>query len=192
MTRILAAMAVAGLLSLGVPPVFAQSSMSGSNSMTQQNPSVGGAPMYAEKNIVQNAMNSPINTTLVSLVKKAGLVQTLEGPGPYTVFAPTNKAFDKVPKSTLSKVQSNDAMLKQVLEYHVVPGRLTTKDIQAKIEAGGGKAELKTVEGQPITATMNGSQIELSGAGGGTAMITTADVAQSNGEIQVINGVLMP
>ena len=188
MSRSLSALAAACLLAIGTP-ALAQSSMS--TSMTQQNPTVGGAPMYASKNIVQNALNSPINTTLVALVKKAGLVQTLEGPGPFTVFAPTNEAFGKLPKATVSKVTSDDALLKKVLTYHVVPGRLTTQNIQDQIRAGGGKAELKTVEGDTITATMNGSNIELAGAGGGTAMIVVSNVAQSNGEIQVINGVLM-
>lgn len=188
MSKSLTALAAACLLLAGTP-ALAQSTMS--NSMSA-NPKVGGASMYSSKNIVQNAMNSPINTTLVSLVKKAGLVQTLEGPGPFTVFAPTNEAFGVLPKSTVSKVTSDDALLKKVLTYHVVPGRLTTQDIERQIQAGGGKANLKTVEGGTITATMNGSNIELTGTGGGKATIVVANVAQSNGEIQVINGVLMP
>ncbi|MGH7660813.1 MAG: fasciclin domain-containing protein [Vulcanimicrobiaceae bacterium] len=190
MSKSLAALAVICLLGTA-GPAFAQSSMSGSMSASG-NPMVGGAPMYPSKNIVQNAMNSKDHTTLVSLVKKAGLVKTLEGPGPFTVFAPTNQAFAKLPKAAVDKVTSDDALLKKVLTYHVVPGQLTTEDIKAKIEAGGGKATLKTVEGDPITATMDGSHIMLTGAGGGSAMITISNVAQSNGEIQVINGVLMP
>ena len=176
-------------MAVGVP-ALAQSSMSGS--MNTQDPMVGGSAMYPSKKIVENAMNSKDHTTLVSLVKKAGLVSTLEGLGPFTVFAPTNAAFAKLPKATVSKVTSDDAVLKKVLTYHVVPARLTTQDIMAQIKAGGGKAILKTVEGDSITATMDGSNIMLTGAGGGSAMITIANVAQSNGEIQVIDGVLMP
>ena len=187
MSKSLIALAIAGLLTLGVP-ALAQSTMASN----MQDPMVGGAAMYASKNIVQNAVNSKDHTTLVSLVKKAGLVSTLEGPGPFTVFAPTNEAFAKLPKAAVSKVTSDDALLKKVLTYHVVAGRLTTADIENKIQSGGGKAELKTVEGDSITATMDGSNIKLTGAGGGSAIITIANVAQSNGEIQVINGVLMP
>lgn len=189
MSKSLIALAVASLLAIGAP-ALAQSSMSGS--MNAQDPMVGGAAMYPSKNIVQNAMNSKDHTTLVSLVKKAGLVSTLEGPGPFTVFAPTNEAFAKLPKATVSKVTSDNVLLTKVLTYHVVPGRLTTQDITAQIKAGGGTAELKTVEGDSVAATMDGSNIRLTGAGGGSAIITIPNVAQSNGEIQVINGVLMP
>lgn len=189
MSKPLAALAVMCLLGTAAP-ALAQSSMSGSMSM--HDPMVGGSAMYPSKNIVQNAINSKDHTTLVSLVKKAGLVSTLEGPGPFTVFAPTNEAFAALPQATVSKVTSDAALLKKVLTYHVVPGRLTTAAIMAQIKAGGGSAMLKTVEGDSITATMDGSHIKLTGAGGGTATITIANVAQSNGEIQVINGVLMP
>lgn len=189
MSKSWAALAVVCLLGMA-GPALAQSSMSGSMSM--HDPMVGGSAMYPSKNIVENAMNSKDHTTLVSLVKKAGLVSTLEGPGPFTVFAPTNAAFAALPKATVDKVTSDDALLKKVLTYHVVPGRLTTEDIMSQIKTGGGTAMLKTVEGDSITATMDGSHIKLAGAGGGTATITIANVAQSNGEIQVINGVLMP
>jgi uncharacterized surface protein with fasciclin (FAS1) repeats len=189
MLKSLAAFAALSVLG-AAGPALAQSTMSGS--MSAQEPMVGGAAMYRSKNIVQNAMNSKDHTTLVSLVKKAGLVSTLEGPGPFTVFAPTNEAFAGLPQATVSKVSGDAALLKKVLTYHVVAGRLTTSDIASKIQAGGGKAMLTTVEGDTITATMDGSKIMLTGAGGGTATITIANVAQSNGEIQVIDGVLMP
>lgn len=194
MKQYLAALAVA-VLAGSAMPALAQSSMSGANASSTMNasdPMVGGAAMYRSKNIVENAMNSKDHTTLVSLVKKAGLVSTLEGPGPFTVFAPTNEAFAALPQATVSKVTSDSALLKKVLTYHVVAGNLTTADIMAQIKAGGGKAMLKTVEGESITATANGSTIMLAGAGGGKAAITIPNVRQSNGEIQVINGVLMP
>lgn len=196
MSKSLAALAVVCLLG-STAPAFAQSSMSGSmsNGMSDsamKDPMVGGAPMYATKNIVQNAVNSKDHTTLVSLVKKAGLVQTLEGPGPFTVFAPTNEAFAALPQATVSKVTGDDALLKKVLTYHVVPGRITTADLMAKIKAGDGKATLKTVQGDVLTATTDGTHIMLAGAGGGKATITIPNVAQSNGEIQVVDGVLIP
>ena len=155
-------------------------------------PMVGGAAMYASKNIVQNAMNSKDHTTLVALVKKAGLVQTLEGPGPFTVFAPTNAAFAKLPKATVDKVTSNNALLTKVLTYHVVAGRLSTADIEQMIQRGGGKATLKTVEGADLTAMMDGSNIVLVDDHGDLATITIPDVYQSNGVIDVINTVLVP
>ncbi len=187
----LAILAAAGSLSLAAP-AFAQSSMGSSMTASAQDPMVGGAAMYPSKNIVQNALNSKDHTTLVSLVKKAGLVETLEGKGPFTVLAPTNEAFDALPKATVSNVTSNDALLKKVLTYHVLPGRVTVADIEAKIQAGGGTAQLKTVEGDTITAKMDGSNVELMGAGGGKAEITVSNVYQSNGVIQVIDGVLIP
>ncbi len=183
----LAALAVAGALSLAAP-VFADSM--GSNSMTM--PMVGGAAMSPSKNIVQNASAANNLTTLVSLVKKADLVATLEGPGPFTVIAPTNSSFAALPKATVDKVTSDDALLKKVLTYHVIPGRLTVDDMKAQISAGGGTAHFKTVEGDDITATMDGSKVELKGAGGGMAEIQTPNVYQSNGVVQVVNGVLMP
>lgn len=158
------------------------------------NPMVGGAPMYANKNIVQNAVNSKVNTTLVAAVKAAGLVDTLEGAGPFTVFAPTNKAFDKLPAGTVQTLlkPENKEKLKAILTYHVVAGRLTTHDLQMKIKEGGGKAMLKTVEGEDLVAEDHGNHIELVGAKGSRASITIPNVEQSNGVIQVINGVLLP
>lgn len=160
----------------------------------KKDPMVGGAAMYPSKNIVQNAMNSQDHTTLVAAVKAAGLVQTLEGPGPFTVFAPTNEAFDKLPAGTvdnLLKPENKDTLVK-ILTYHVVPGKLTTKDIKKMIKKGMGKATLKTVQGEDLTATMQDGNIVLTDEKGGTAMITIPNVIQSNGVIQVINAVLMP
>jgi uncharacterized surface protein with fasciclin (FAS1) repeats len=160
----------------------------------QKDPMVGGAAMYPTKNIVENAVNSKDHTTLVAAVKAAGLVDTLQGPGPFTVFAPTNEAFDKLPSGTvdtLLKPENKDALTK-VLTYHVVPGRLTTKDLKKQIKMGGGKATLKTVQGDPLTATWKDGKIVLTDEKGGTATVTIADVIQSNGVIQVIDTVLMP
>ncbi len=160
----------------------------------QKDPDVGGAAMYANKNIVENAVNSPDHTTLVAAVKAAGLVSTLEGPGPFTVFAPTNEAFDKLPAGTvdtLLKPENKDELVK-VLTYHVVPGRLTVRDLTKRIKAGGGSAKLKTVEGGTLTATLRGGRIMLADEKGGMAAVTIPDVIQSNGVIQVINRVLLP
>lgn len=158
------------------------------------NPMVGGAAMMESKNIIQNASNSKDSTTLVTAVKAAGLVETLEGPGPFTVFAPTNEAFAKLPAGTVDDLlkPENKAKLKAILTYHVVAGKMTVKDLQEKIKEGHGKAMLKTVEGSDLIAEGTGNQIELSGANGSHAKITIANVEQSNGVIQVINGVLMP
>jgi uncharacterized surface protein with fasciclin (FAS1) repeats len=159
-----------------------------------ENPTVGGAAMYANKNIIQNAVNSPIHKTLVAAVKAAGLVDTLSGPGPFTVFAPTDDAFGKLPAGTvdtLVKPESHDTLVK-ILTYHVVPGKITSKQLEKLIKKGGGKATLKTVQGEDLTASMSGSNIVLTDAKGGTSTITTADVMQSNGVIHVIDTVLMP
>lgn len=157
-------------------------------------PMVGGAPMYASKNIVQNAINSKDHTTLVSAVKAAGLVDTLEGPGPFTVFAPTNEAFDKLPPGTVDNLMKpdNKAKLASILKYHVVPGSLTTRELREKIRDGHGEAKLKTVDGSTLTAKEHDGKIELIGANGSHGYITIPNVKQSNGEIQVINGVLLP
>jgi uncharacterized surface protein with fasciclin (FAS1) repeats len=157
-------------------------------------PMVGGAAMYPSKNIVENAMNSKDHTTLVAAVKAAGLVDTLEGPGPFTVFAPTNAAFDKLPAGTVDNLLKPDHQdqLKKVLAYHVVPGRITSHKLASMIKNGGGKAELKTVEGETLTATMNGDDIVLKDQKGDTATVTQADVMQKNGVIHVIDTVLLP
>jgi uncharacterized surface protein with fasciclin (FAS1) repeats len=160
----------------------------------QTDPQVGGADMYPTKNIVENAVNSPINTTLVAAVKAAGLVPTLESKGPFTVFAPTNDAFSKLPAGTVDTLlkPENKDQLTKILTYHVVAGKISTKKILADIKKGGGKATLTTVEGEPLTFTESGGNITITDAKGGTANITTANVYQSNGVIQVIDAVLMP
>lgn len=160
----------------------------------EKNPEVGGAAMYANKNIIENAVNSPIHKTLVAAVKAAGLVDTLSGPGPFTVFAPTDDAFGKLPAGTvdtLVKPESKDTLVK-ILTYHVVPGKISSKQLAKLIKKGGGKATLKTVQGEDLTASMAGDKIVLTDAKGGTSTITTADVFQSNGVIHVIDTVLMP
>lgn len=155
---------------------------------------VGGAPMYPSKNIVENAVNSKDHTTLVAAVKAAGLVETLSGPGPFTVFAPTNKAFDKLPAGTVETLvkPENKQTLTSILTYHVVPGKLSAMDLMNKIKAEGGKATLKTAAGGTLTATQKGKKIMLTDAKGGTATVTIPDVNQSNGVIHVIDTVLMP
>ncbi|WP_423142710.1 fasciclin domain-containing protein [Parablastomonas sp. CN1-191] len=165
-----------------------------SDSAMAANPMVGGAPMDAMKPIPVNASAAPNLSTLVSAVKQAGLVDTLAGPGPFTVFAPTNDAFGKVPKATVDSLMapSGKAALTKVLTYHVVPGKLTAADLAAKIQAGGGKAMLKTVEGEDLTLTMDGTAIRIAGKGGSMAKVETADVMQSNGVVHVVDGVLTP
>jgi len=155
---------------------------------------VGGAAMYPNRTIVQNAANSRDHTTLVSAIKAAGLVETLSGPGPFTVFAPTNAAFAKLPAATLQAAlrPENKAMLQSVLTYHVVPGRLTAADLAARIRAGGGTARLTTAQGGTLTARMMGDRIMLVDAKGGMAHVTQADVIQSNGVIHVTDSVSMP
>ena len=157
-------------------------------------PMVGGAAMYPTKNIIENAVNSPDHTTLVAAVKAAGLVDTLSGPGPFTVFAPTNEAFAKLPAGTVDTLvkPENKATLVKILTYHVVPGRISAKDIMKKVKAGGGKATFTTVEGGTLTATVSGGKVMLTDEKGGMATVTIADVFQSNGVIHVIDTVLMP
>ncbi|MGH6652837.1 MAG: fasciclin domain-containing protein [Sphingopyxis sp.] len=158
------------------------------------NPMVGGAEMFPTKTIVDNAIASPIHKTLVAAVTQAGLVDTLKGPGPFTVFAPTDDAFAKVPKATLDGLMrpAQKTVLADVLKYHVVAGKLTAADLAKQITDGGGKAMLKTVNGQELTATMAGNVITLAGADGSKATVTQADVNQSNGVIHVVDGVLTP
>lgn len=150
--------------------------------------------MYANKNIIENAVNSKDHTTLVAAVKAAGLVETLQGPGPFTVFAPVNAAFDALPAGTVDTLlkPENKGMLTAVLTYHVVPGRLDSKALERMIKQGGGKAMLKTVQGGMLTARMSGGMITITDAKGGVAHVTIANVNQSNGVIHVIDKVLMP
>jgi len=160
----------------------------------QHDPMVGGAAMYPSKNIVENAVNSSDHTTLVAAVKAAGLVDTLESAGPFTVFAPTNEAFAKLPAGTVDTLvkPENKELLTKILTYHVVAGRLSTSDINRMIKESHGKAELKTVSGGTLWAMDHDGKIMLQDEKGGTAMISIANVYQSNGVIQVIDSVLMP
>ncbi|HEX8580043.1 MAG TPA: fasciclin domain-containing protein [Allosphingosinicella sp.] len=155
---------------------------------------VGGAPMYASRNIIENAVNSRDHTTLVAAVKAAGLVDTLSGAGPFTVFAPVNSAFDRLPAGTVQTLlrPENKAMLQGILAYHVVPGRLTASDLMSRIRAGGGSASLTTVQGGTLTAKMSGRNIVLTDAKGGMATVIQGDVMQSNGVIHVTNAVSLP
>lgn len=159
------------------------------------NPMVGGQEMYPTKNIIENAVNSADHTTLVAAVKAAGLVDTLEGTGPFTVFAPTNEAFNKLPAGTVDTLlkPENKATLTKILTYHVVAGRLSAQDLMKKIKEGKGTAELTTVEGGKLFVILHdGKHIELKDEKGGTAMVTIANVFQSNGVIHVIDSVVMP
>ena len=155
---------------------------------------VGGAAMYPTKNIVENAVNSADHTTLVAAVKAAGLVDTLSGPGPFTVFAPTNAAFAKLPAGTVDTLlkPENKATLQSVLTYHVVPGRLSAADLMARIRAGGGSTTLTTAHGGTLTASMMGDRVMLTDAKGGMAHVTQANVFQSNGVIHVTDSVSIP
>jgi len=155
---------------------------------------VGGAEMYPTKNIVENAMNSKDHTTLVAAVKAAGLVTTLESKGPFTVFAPTNEAFDALPQGTVETLlkPENKAKLSSILTYHVVPGKLSSMDLMRMVKENHGKATLKTVEGGNLYITMKGKNLMVTDANGNTGEITIADVNQSNGVIHVINKVLLP
>ena len=190
----------AAALALGTfaaSPTFAQMKNDGmtKSNMKDENPvTVGDAPMYASKNIVQNALNSRDHTTLVAAVKAAGLVETLQGPGPFTVFAPTNDALKKLPAGTV------DALLKPemkeklvaVLTYHVVPGRMSAKDQMDAAKKAGGKAKLKTVEGEELTVEAKGNTLTIWDSKGGLSKVTIQNVFQSNGVIHVIDTVLLP
>ena len=158
------------------------------------NPVVGGQEMYPTRNIIENAVNSADHTTLVAAVKAAGLVETLEGAGPFTVFAPTNEAFAKLPAGTVDTLlkPENKPTLTKVLTYHVVAGRLSASDLKKQIKAGNGTAELTTVEGGKLWATAEGNHIMLKDEKGGTTWVTIPNVFQSNGVIHVVDAVLMP
>jgi uncharacterized surface protein with fasciclin (FAS1) repeats len=157
-------------------------------------PMVGGAPMMASKTIVQNASQAKTLTTLVAAVKQAGLVGTLSGPGPFTVFAPTNEAFAKLPKATVEKLMQPDmkAELTKILTYHVVAGKIDAAEMAQKIKAGDGSYTMKTVEGEPLTARMDAGKLVLIDAKGGGATVEIPDVYQSNGVVYVIDSVLTP
>ena len=163
-------------------------------SFAQKTVMVGGAAMYPNKNIVENAVNSKDHTTLVAAVKAAGLVETLQSKGPFTVFAPTNAAFDKLPAGTVETLlkPENIKTLQTVLTYHVVAGKLNASYIAKEINAGKGKATLKTVSGGTLTAWMDGKDLYISDESGSKAKVTIADVNQSNGVIHVVDTVLLP
>ena len=166
----------------------------GSATSQMRDLTVGGAEMSPSKTIVENASNSPIHKTLVAAVKAAGLVETLNGPGPFTVFAPTDEAFGKLPPGTVETLvkPENRAALTKILTYHVVAGAISSKELVAMIKKGGGKAELKTVQGETLTASLSDSSVILTDAKGGKATVTIADVYQKNGVIHVVDAVLMP
>ncbi len=190
---LVAALATAALLG-SAAPTFAQGAM-GQMMMGSGNPMVGGHAMMASKDIVSNAVASDDNTILVAAVKAAGLVPTLQGKGPFTVFAPTDEAFKGLPAGTVDTLvkPENKATLTKILTYHVVPGRLDFNALHGLIDAGRGKAELKTVQGETLTAELNGPRnIVLVDAKGNVAQISTYDVYQSNGVIHVIDKVLAP
>jgi uncharacterized surface protein with fasciclin (FAS1) repeats len=162
--------------------------------MKEQTVNVGGAAMYPSKNIIQNAVNSKDHTTLVAAVKAAGLVETLEGPGPFTVFAPTNAAFSKLPPGTVDSLLKPEmkAKLAGVLTYHVVSGRLSAKDLMEAARKNGGTAEFKTVEGEPIWVESKGNMLMIRDHTGNVSKVTIQNVFQSNGVIHVIDTVLLP
>lgn len=181
-------------LAAGALPAFAQMSGNMGSAGSEQTVMVGGAAMYPSRNIVQNAIHSKDHTTLVAAVKAAGLVKTLEGPGPFTVFAPTNEAFKALPPGTVQTLlkPENKAQLTKILTYHVVPGRYDTMELDKMIMAGNGEATLKTVEGDMLTIKGSGKNLTVTDDKGNTAAITIPNVYQSNGVIMVVNKVLMP
>ena len=188
--------ALALLLSMGATVAFAQtkSKKTKAKAKTEHSVEVGGAKMLASKNIIENASQSADHTTLVTAVNAAGLAETLQGEGPFTVFAPTNEAFDMAGKNTiaaLTKPEYKD-LLTGVLNYHVVQGKYTAKDLLKLIEDNGGKAELTTVQGGKLTAEKKGTRIALVDERGVTAFVTIKDVEQSNGVVHVVDRVLMP
>lgn len=169
-------------------------SMAANANNGSENPMVGGAPMMKTKDIIDNAVNSKDHTTLVAAVKAAGLVDTLKGAGPFTVFAPVNAAFDKLPAGTVDTLlkPENKSKLTGILTYHVVPGKQDAAAIAKAIETGNGKAAFKTVAGGTLTASMEGNSVILTDEKGGKSKVTIADVMQSNGVIHVVDTVLMP
>ncbi|QRM35367.1 fasciclin domain-containing protein (plasmid) [Microvirga sp. VF16] len=185
--------ALATLVCVGLAqpmPAFAQSKMTSEKTVT-----VGGAPMYPSRTIVENAVNSKDHTTLVAAVKAAGLVETLQGTGPFTVFAPTNKAFSKLPKGTVETLvkPENKAMLTGILTYHVVPGRYTAQDLMALVARGEGQAMLTTANGEQLTIKQSGrNRLVVTDRKGDQAVITIPNVLQSNGVIHVVDTVLLP
>jgi uncharacterized surface protein with fasciclin (FAS1) repeats len=189
MSKKLILAAVAGAMLAASAGTFASAQGGMSKPVT-----VGGAPMYASKNIIENAVNSKDHTTLVAAVKAGGLVETLSSPGPFTVFAPTNAAFAKLPAGTVDTLvkPENKATLDKILTYHVVAGRLSSADLMKTASMGPGKNMLKTVQGEPLTVTAKSGAVWLTDAKGGMSKVTIANVNQSNGVIHVVDTVLMP
>jgi uncharacterized surface protein with fasciclin (FAS1) repeats len=177
-------------------PVFAMAIIAGNavNSAAQKTVMVGGAAMYPAKNIIENAVNSKDHTTLVAAVKAAGLAETLQSAGPFTVFAPTNEAFNKLPVGTVDNLlkPENKGTLTSVLTYHVVSGNLDSKMLMEKVKMGNGMATLKTVQGEELTIMQKGKNLWIKDSKGNKAMVTIKDVYQKNGVIHVIDTVLMP
>ncbi len=202
MKKLVLAAAVATLLSACAGGMHSMGEKSNSGAMMSSSSSkmgmapvmVGGAPMYASKDIIDNAVNSKDHTTLVAAVKAAGLVDTLKGPGPFTVFAPTNEAFSALPAGTVDTLlkPANKPTLVKVLTYHVVPGRYDAAALMQMIKAGNGRATLTTANGETLTAMMRGSHVVVMDHKGDVATVTTADVSQSNGVIHVVDKVLLP
>jgi uncharacterized surface protein with fasciclin (FAS1) repeats len=186
-TALTAVLSLAGISGIASLPAVAPA-------LAAMTPMVGGAPMYPSKNIIENAVNSKDHTTLVAAVKAAGLVETLEGPGPFTVFAPTNEAFDKLPPGTVADLlkPENKGELTKILTYHVVPGRYSSAELMRQVKMGGGKTTLKTVEGEPLTVEQHDGKLAIIDAKGDMAWVTISNVYQSNGVIDVINKVLLP
>ncbi len=183
-----------GFLVLALGAAFGTSTASAQMSNKTGNPMVGGAAMYKTKNIVENAVNSADHTTLVAAVKAAGLVDTLASKGPFTVFAPVNSAFDKLPDGTVATLlkPENKATLAKILTYHVVAGNYSAKAIIKAIKKGKGTASFTTVAGGKLTASIVGSSVVLTDEKGGKSTVTIADVKQSNGVIHVIDSVVLP
>jgi uncharacterized surface protein with fasciclin (FAS1) repeats len=180
--------AAVALTAMTAVPVYA-------DNMSEKTVTVGGAPMYPSKNIIQNAVNSKDHTTLVAAVKAAGLVDTLSGAGPFTVFAPTNEAFAKLPAGTVDNLlkPENKPTLTKVLTYHVVAGRMTAADLMKAVKDGEGEAHLKTVAGENLIVKQAGpGKLSVTDTKGDVAMVTIADVLQSNGVIHVIDTVMLP
>jgi uncharacterized surface protein with fasciclin (FAS1) repeats len=155
---------------------------------------VGGVPMYPSRNIIENVVNSKDHTMLVAAIEAAGLVETLQGEGPFTVFAPVNKAFEKLPKGTVATLlkPENKAALTAVLTYHVIPAKISAADFVAAVKKGGGEATYKTLEGEELTVRQDGRRLEIIDAKGGKSFVTIADVNQKNGVVHVVDTVLMP
>ncbi len=181
-------------MKLRILSLVALIALSGS-ALAQETPKmVGGAPMFRSRNIVENAMRSKDHTTLVAAVKAAGLVDTLRMQGPFTVFAPTNSAFDKLPNGTVSTLvrPENKSTLTGILTYHVVPGRITAQDLVSRIRQGGGVTMLKTVQGQTLSVMQSDSRLIITDQKGDRSKVTIPDVLQSNGVIHVVDTVLLP